>query len=215
EGLDLLAGVAARAAVLARQRDLGASGAHERRVLLQELLEFHRWPGGNRQDARWPAWPAARGRCLDLAGEVTRPVPDRLPGVAVEQGTAQRPAEECVAEAFVAVDHVHHVEVTRIAERLVEAARGHRREVDERTEAVMEVTAGRTPGGRRGEPDLAADHVQAGINGIAKRGGDQRLGRAASSKIAAPGGLGRAGRPSEPVQAGPDLPNRAGRPRRG
>src|SRR5262249_59766985 len=76
----------------------------------------------------------------------------------------------------------------------------------------MEVTAGRTPGGRRGEPDLAAEHVQAGIDGIAKRGGDQRLGRAASSKIAAPGGLGRAERFSGPVQAVADLQNRVAYP---
>ncbi len=68
--------------------------------------------------------PAAHGGGRDLADEVMRPVADRLPGVTVEKDTAQRPAEQRVAEAFVAIEHVHHFEVTGVTERLVEAARG-------------------------------------------------------------------------------------------
>src|SRR6266851_548778 len=72
----------------------------------------------------------------------------------------------------------------------------------------MEVTARGTPSGRPGEPNLAPEHIEAGIDGIAKGGHDQRLGYAVSFRTPAPAGIGRAERFPEPVQAVADLQNR-------
>jgi hypothetical protein len=60
----------------------------------------------------------------------------------------------------------------------------------------------------RSEPNLAAEHVKVGIDGIVKGTGDQRLRRAVSSKIRAPGELGRAERVVESLQAVADLQDR-------
>src|ERR1022692_743925 len=72
----------------------------------------------------------------------------------------------------------------------------------------MEVTARGAPGGRPGEPKLAPEHVEAGVDGIAQGRHDQRLGYAVSFGTPAPAGLGRAERFPEPMQAVADLQNR-------